>query len=167
MELVVDERATGNTQQALGRFSSQRSQPGCQPAGQNGDLQPVHCMITLVPSKSNRNRTSSRPSSLMTRRTRAPSSQRNIKNPPPPAPISLPPKVPFSLANWYQWSIRSLLINDDRPFFCSQWAFINSPNCFRSPFSSASLISRPSCLTKCILEIMFASFFLLLTSCSL
>ena len=64
-ELVVDEGLTRHVQQALGRFARQRSQPGRQTAGQDRDREPTHAITALVPSKSNRNRTSSSPSSAI------------------------------------------------------------------------------------------------------
>src|SRR5262249_10430954 len=166
-ELVVDERPAGHLQQALGCLLRQRSQPGRQAAGQDGTRQSTHWKTTFVPSKSNRNRTSSRPWSAITCRTFAPSWQRNIRNPPPPAPISLPPMAPLWIARSYQWLIRSLLIDLDRPFLCSQCVFISSPNLCRSPASRASLLSRPICLTKCRLATISGACFLLRASCSL
>src|ERR1035438_4389954 len=115
VKLSMDERAPRYIEQALRHLGGERTQPGGQPTGQDGYGQ-SHCRITFAPSKSKRNRISSSPSSVSTCRTREPSSHRNIKNPPPPAPINLPPRAPLLLANSYQWLIRSLLIDFDRFF---------------------------------------------------
>ncbi len=111
-ELVVQKWHTVNVHEAFGCLTRQWAESGGKAASEYRNRKASHCAITsaaagywaitLVPSKSNRNRTCSSPSAAIASRSRALSSQRNMRNPPPPAPISLPPRAPFFMASSYQ-----------------------------------------------------------------
>src|SRR5208283_327692 len=112
-----------NRDQRLRDGSGQRSQTSCQTAGkysyrQHGVL--YECARTEVPPKSNCMRTSRSPAPRMAERKRVLSSVYSSRNPPPPAPISLPPRVPWKRAKSYISSIKLLLIPGERFFLCSQ-----------------------------------------------
>ena len=89
VELPGDERAAVDVDQRLGNRLGERTQPGREAAGENGDRQQAaacgrvvgsdlvahqDCVTTVVPSKSKRKRTSWSPASRIARRRRALSS---------------------------------------------------------------------------------------------
>src|ERR1041385_3909050 len=167
--LVGDERLAVHIHQGLGDRVGQRPEPRGPPSPQNRDRieRLAHdWATTLVPSKSKRNRTSWSPASRMAAPSRTLSSASKIRKPTAPAPTTLPPSAPFAHASAYHCSMWSLLILAERRFLCSQWTFISSANCVRSPFSSASRLLRPSSLTKWRLAIISASDARLFWSCS-
>src|ERR1700733_6873014 len=137
---MKNERAARNAKEGLWNLFRQGMQPRCQTAGEYGNRQHRQDRTTLVPSKSKRKRTSSRPASIIACRHRLRSLAQNIRKPPPPAPTSLPPIAPFFIASEYHPSICWLLMASERRFLYSQCSCINSPNRTRSPDSKASLL---------------------------
>src|SRR5438270_824365 len=76
-QLVSDKRITVHVEKRLGETPGERPQPSCETTREQRQRQGISCVChttTLVPSKSNRNRTSRRPSWNMSRRRRVLSS---------------------------------------------------------------------------------------------
>src|SRR5258707_10746654 len=73
LELMHSKRLAGHVDHHLGQIGGERPQPGSQAARQNRHRQ-AHPNNTLVPSKSKRKRTSSRPACAMASRRRRRSS---------------------------------------------------------------------------------------------
>ena len=68
-ELVLDERPAGNLDERFRDRLGHRTQARGEPAGKNRDRK-AHAKRTFVPSKSKRNRTSSRPALAIAARSR-------------------------------------------------------------------------------------------------
>ena len=74
IDLVFGKRAAGDGDERFGESVGGWTEPGCQPAGKDRDRQ-AHASSTFVPSKSKRNRTSSRPARPIAARSRRWSSE--------------------------------------------------------------------------------------------
>jgi hypothetical protein len=70
VQLMKDEGTSGHLEQRFGDAIGERTESGRPSAGEYGDGQHPQHRTTLVPSKSNRNRTSSSPASAMAARNR-------------------------------------------------------------------------------------------------
>src|SRR5262249_13240748 len=145
LKLVFCERTTRNLKERFGDVLRHRPQPCCETAGKNGH-RIHHENRILVPSKSKRKRTSSRPAVAIASRSDRCFSVYNIRTPPPPAPTSFPPSAPCFRPSSYHSSIWELLIPLERRFLCSQCSCISAPNSAVRPASSAIWLRQLSSL---------------------
>src|SRR5437867_1366482 len=91
--------------------------------------------------------------------TRLPGSQYRKRNPPPPAPRSLPPIAPFRRAAWSSLSISLLDIAESSAFFVSHSEFSSPANSVRLPVRRESFIWSVSSFIRSSASMTFNSLF--------